>query len=77
MRGRKIKILVTALTIGILATAQASAQAVNAAAPRDSHNIANVTDCDAVVSDRKLIGCDPVRRIRNEILRHHDSGWPD
>lgn len=77
MRGRKIKILATALTISTLATAQASAQAVNAAAARDRHNIAYVTDCDAVVSGRKRIGCDPDPRIRNEILRHYDSGWPD
>ena len=76
MKGRKTKILVTAL-ISALVTAQAAAQTVNAAAAGVRHNIAYAADCDAVVSGRKRIGCDPDPRIRNEILRHYDFGWPD
>ena len=32
---------------------------------------------DGVVQGGRVIGHDPDPWIRNEILRHSDSGWPD
>jgi len=36
-----------------------------------------VQNPDAVMKGGKAIGHDPDPWIRNEILRHSDSGWPD
>jgi hypothetical protein len=36
-----------------------------------------VGDPDAVLKGPQQIGRDPDPWIRNEILRHSDSGWPD
>jgi hypothetical protein len=38
---------------------------------------ATVSGPDAVVKGPNVIGHDPDPWIRNEILRHSDSGWPD
>jgi len=36
-----------------------------------------VRDPDAVIDKGKVIGRDPDPWIRNEIMRHSHSGWPD
>jgi hypothetical protein len=75
--------LVIAGALAIIFAAPAFAQtyepAVNPSSPyavrRGDHH--GVGQPDAVMKGRQMIGRDPDPWIRNEILRHSDSGWPD
>jgi hypothetical protein len=75
--------LVIAGALAIIVAAPAFAQtyepAANPSSPDavrrgDQHGVGQP---DAVMKGRQMIGRDPDSWIRNEILRHSDSGWPD
>jgi hypothetical protein len=75
-----MKTLLTALALATLIAAPALAQTFDRpdspqAAQRGGQN--SVRNNDAVVNGGRVIGRDPDPWIRNEILRHSHSGWPD
>jgi hypothetical protein len=76
------KTLVPAVALATLLATPAFAQirdhAVSSPTPPQAapHN-GQVTDPDAVISNGRVIGRDPDPWIRNEMLRHYDSAWPD
>ena len=79
-----MKTLVTVVALATLVAAPAFAQTRErpVADPITSQAVQGggqygVRDPDAVVKGRQVIGRDPDPWIRNEILRHSDSGWPD
>jgi hypothetical protein len=76
------KTLVTAAALAILLAAPAFAQtrddaASNPTSPYAAPHNGQARDPDAVMGNGKVIGHDPDPWIRNEILRHYDSAWPD
>jgi hypothetical protein len=64
-----MKILITAVALAALITAPALAQG------DPSGQYGRVSS--PVMKGGKAIGHDPDPWIRNEILRHSNSGWPD
>src|SRR5262245_11129705 len=73
------KTLVTTAALAILLAAPAFAQTRDGAptSPHAAPHNGQVKDPDAVMGNGKVIGHDPDPWIRNEILRHYDSAWPD
>jgi hypothetical protein len=76
------KTLVAAVALATLLTAPAFAQTrdrptSNPTSPQAAPHNGPVSDPDAVISNGKVIGRDPDPWIRNEMLRHYDSAWPD
>jgi hypothetical protein len=76
------KTLVAAVALATLLAAPAFAQILDRAAsnptsPQAAPHSGQVTDPDAVMSNGRVIGRDPDPWIRNEMLRHYDSAWPD
>jgi hypothetical protein len=81
-----MKQLISALALVTLIAAPALAQRFESptatpesaqAAPRAGQNQAGANDPNAVIDKGKVIGRDPDPWIRNEIMRHSHSGWPD
>lgn len=79
-----MRILLTAVALATLIAAPALAQtrespAANPDSPyaARSRGYYGARGPDAVVTGNKVIGHDPDPFIRNEILRHYDSAWPD
>lgn len=79
-----MKTLVIAVALATIIAAPAFAQRYEQPAANSSslHAVQRgaqhgVGDADAVLKGRQQIGRDPDPWIRNEILRHSDSGWPD
>ena len=79
-----MKKLVIAGVLAIIVAAPAFAQTLERSAANRTVPYAvqpgehdGARDLDAVVKGRQVIGRDPDSWIRNEILRHSDSGWPD
>jgi len=79
-----MKTLIAAAALAVLVTAPALAQTFDnpaadpPSAQTDRHSgAAGVREPGAVMKGRQMIGRDPDPWIRNEILRHSDSGWPD
>jgi hypothetical protein len=76
------KTLVAAVALATLLAAPAFAQirdhaVSNPSSPQAAPHNGQVTDPDAVMSNGRVIGRDPDPWIRNEMLRHYDSAWPD
>ena len=81
-----MKRLIAAVALTALVAAPALAQRFESpsanpestqASPNRSQSQAGVRDPDAVIDKGKVIGRDPDPWIRNEIMCHSHSGWPD
>jgi hypothetical protein len=79
-----MKTLVAAVALAVLTAAPALAQTFDRpasnpeaaqTAPRGGQY--GVRDSDAVMDKGRMIARDPDPWIRNELLRHSHSGWPD
>ena len=79
-----MRTLLTAVALATLIAAPALAQARESPAAKPHSPYAaqsggqyGARDRDAVVTGNRVIGRDPDPFIRNEMLRHYDSAWPD
>jgi hypothetical protein len=81
-----MKSLISAVALATLIAGLALAQTFDSpgsnpestqAAPRAGQNTTGTRDPDAVIDKGRVIARDPDPWIRNEILRHSHSGWPD
>jgi hypothetical protein len=74
-----MKKILAAMALAALVAGPAMAQTGDRPSPGHHHAVpgSSVQSPDAVVKGRSVIGQDPDPWIRNEILRHSDSGWPD
>ena len=81
-----MKRLVAAVALAMLIAGPAVAQTVDnpssnpesaQASPRRDQNTNGARDSNAVMDKGRVIGRDPDPWIRNEIMRHSHSGWPD
>jgi len=79
-----MKPLIAAVALATLSIAPALAQTAdrptsNPTSPQAApfNGRAGPRDPNAVMQGNKVIGHDPDPWIRNEILRHSDSAWPD
>jgi hypothetical protein len=78
-----MKILITAVALAILITAPAFAQTQERAGANPSWSQPGQSGqygartAAPVMKGGQVIGHDPDPWIRNEILRHSNSGWPD
>ncbi len=70
-----MKIVITAVALATIIAAPALAQTQERAGANPPSPQARAPG--AVVKGGQVIGHDPDPWIRNEILRHSDSGWPD
>ena len=78
--------LVAAVALATLVAGPAFAQTFDSpssnpestqASPRRDQNTNGARDPDAVTDKGRVIGRDPDPWIRNELMRHSHSGWPD
>jgi hypothetical protein len=78
-----MKSLVTAVALATLIAGPAFAQTfdrptANPESAQSSPSSQNsARDPNAVIDKERVIGRDPDPWIRNEIMRHSHSGWPD
>jgi hypothetical protein len=74
-----MKTLVAAAALAALITTPALAQTFDrlGSNPQSVQTAPRAGAPDAVMKGRQMIGRDPDPWVRNEILRHSDSGWPD
>ena len=81
-----MKRLISALALAALIAGPALAQRSDSppanpessqATPRAGQNQTGVGNPDAVIDKGRVIARDPDPWIRNELLRHSHSGWPD
>src|SRR5438105_3402268 len=81
-----MKRLVAALVLASLVAGPALAQRFDSpssnpestqASPSRGENQIGAGNRDAIIDKGRVIGRDPDPWIRNEILRHSHSGWPD
>ena len=75
-----MKKLVAAVALATLIAGPAVAQRFDSptqASPRQDQNTNGARDPSAVTDKGRVIGRDPDPWIRNELMRHSHSGWPD
>jgi hypothetical protein len=74
-----MKKILAAMALAALVAGPALAKTSDRSPPEHRYAVpgSSVQSPDAVTKGRSVIGRDPDPWIRNEILRHSDSGWPD
>jgi hypothetical protein len=75
-----MKDALVAMALATVIASPAFAQTTGGPSPEYRHAVPGAPptrNSDGVAQGGRVIGHDPDAWIRNEILRHSDSGWPD